>query len=341
VEWATKSMNNQYQKERLKLTALYFTIILFIVAIFSVLIIQVQNQQFQRFNRTAKEIANEQTDPRIKIFEPSEDEKARVEEIVVQIKKDYLRIILTLDFAILVLASIISYYLAGKTMEPILKALDGQKRFVSDASHELKTPLTTIMTEAEVLYRDKNTKKEEYREFAKNVMDDVKHLNNLVISLLDTAKLDHNALKINKTEVNIVEIVRSTAAKFEKIAKKKKVEINISAESESCVKTTDKELLHRTLSILIDNAIKYNKENGKVGIKICLDKIEIADTGVGINPESLVKIFDRFYRESEDRNEKGFGLGLSIAKQLSELLNIKLTAESEKDKGSIFTLTFE
>lgn len=332
-------MNKQYRKERLKLTALYLGIILLIVTLFSVIVINTQNQQFRRFNRQPRIEQGENDLPHAQVYEPSAEERARVDAIVSQIQRDNTRTIIFLDIAILLLSSILSYYLAGKTMQPILETLDKQCRFVSDASHELKTPLTNIMTEAEVLYRDKHTTNEEFRFFAKNIISDVKHLDNLVVSLLQTAKIDNHAVQFDKREVNLVEFTKNAAERFRKRAQKKNLLIEVHSAIENVTKLTDPDLLRRIIDILIDNAIKYNIPGGSIDVFVTNEgMIKVKDTGVGISQENQPKIFDRFFRESEDRNQKGFGLGLSIAKQIADLLKIKISVESTMGKGAVFTL---
>jgi two-component system, OmpR family, sensor histidine kinase CiaH len=336
-------MNNSYRKERLKLTALYFCIILLIVGVFSVIVIRTQNNQFRRFddsNNMPLPRGGAQQNERVR---PSQEEAARVAAIVEEIKRENLETILFFDALLLVLASCLSYYLSGKTLEPILATLDRQKRFISDASHELKTPLANIMVEAEVLYRDENTSNDEYRGFAYNVMEDVKHLNKLVISLLDTAKLDNHAVQVRKEEVVVSEVLETVAKKFKETAKKKNISISVRIK-DPIVLSTDKDLLERVIAIFLDNAIKYNRKNGSVELSVENIKgvmtITIKDNGIGISADEIPKIFNRFHRASEDRNEKGFGLGLSIAKQLCDVLGIKIDVKSEVNKGTSFNLVF-
>lgn len=104
---------------------------------------------------------------------------------------------------------ILSYYLSGKTFEHIVDLLNRQKRFVSDASHELKSPLTNIKTEAEVLKRSKQTTLEEYKEFTANLIKDVNRLDDLVIKLLDSARSEYEQTPIHKTELNINNLLRN------------------------------------------------------------------------------------------------------------------------------------
>jgi two-component system, OmpR family, sensor histidine kinase CiaH len=334
-------MNNSYKKERLKLTALYFGIIFLIVFVFSFIVLQTQNQQFLRFDPGRGQGTSKK--PYIEKLGPTEDEIIRVNTIISEIKAQNLKTIVVFDLFLLLFASFLSYYLSGKTLEPILATLNKQKRFISDASHELKTPITNIMTEAQVLNRSKKSTLEEYKEFTNNVIVDAKHLNELVTFLLDSARLENHSLTAEKSEVDLVALSQEMARKFKERAKLKNVTIDVRSEG-GVVATTDPSLLQRLLSILIDNALKYNKEEGIIIIKPFynsskLPSIEVKDTGVGIDEKDIPKLFDRFYRVSEDRNVKGFGLGLSIAKQLADLLNIEINTKSQVGEGTAFTLT--
>lgn len=197
------------------------------------------------------------------------------------------------------------------------------------------------MTEAEILYRDKNTTKEEYKKFASNVIDDVKNLDNLVVSLLNTAKYDETSFPLNIEKLNLVLVTNEIALKFKETSLKRNIQIKVHSNESEIIVNTDKVLLQRLISIFIDNAIKYNKDNGTIDIKMTEDKlIEIKDSGVGIAKDNLPKIFDRFYRVSEDRNEKSHGLGLSIAKEIADLLKIKIKVKSIINKGTTFQLKF-
>ncbi len=343
-------MNSQFKTERLKLTLLYYVIILVIVCIFSLIVIQVEDNQFRRFDRPPEVLQREQQENgdivKPRFHEPSAEEKARIDAIIKDVRANNIRQILILDGIILLLSSVLSYYLAGRTLHPILAALEKQKRFVSDASHELKTPLTNMLTEAEILERSKNATMAEYQEFNKHVINDVKHLNNLVMSLLEVARVESNGTILKIKDVNIVAVIDDVLKRFKEIAAKKEVDIVVDPVQETMMAKTDQVQFERLISIFIDNAIKYNVKNGAVIItlKYTNDRkvlVEIKDTGIGIDPKSLPKIFDRFYRTSEDRNEKGFGLGLSIANGIAKILDITIRVESEVGKGSSFFLLFE
>lgn len=323
---------------------MYLAILVFIVGLFSFIVIQTQNSQFVRFDRVKNFVERRDAPPPGPFL--TDEQQAKVDSVIEEIKEENLKNILILDTALLFMAMFLSYYLSGRTLEPILKTLSKQKRFISDASHELRTPLTNIRTEAEVLNRDKSSSLVEYKEFTSNTIHDIDKLNELVTYLLDAARFEDKKIEVNKTEIDLLPFLQELVKKFESRLKTKNLKLQVSSYKlqENQKILTDKNLFERLLTIIIDNAIKYNKENGEVIIsaKSLLDKkvlIKIKDTGIGIKPEDLPKIFDRFYRASEDRNEKGFGLGLSIAQSLATELDIDVEVDSTFGEGTEFQLT--
>ncbi len=332
-------MDKKYQKERVKLAVIYFFILLFIVSLYSFIVVQTQNQQLRRFDRVRENIERR---PPPRGYMVDWEQVEEVETLVEEIKAENLKNIILLNAVLLILGSFLSFYLSGRTLGPILETLNKQKRFVSDASHELKTPLTNIKTEAEVLNRSKKTNIEEYKEFTSNTIEDINRLNDLVNYLLDAARFEDGKISVNFEEVNLPKLIEEISHKFEKIADAKEVKIAIDSAENSIITKTDKNLFERLISIILENAIKYNKKGGEVMIKLKVESrkkyIHIKDTGVGIHPDNLPRIFDRFYRESEDRNIKGFGLGLSIAQQLAKELNIDVEVDSTFGEGTEFIL---
>ncbi len=338
-------MNNQVQKtflkDRVKLAVLYFGILAVIIGLFSVIVIKTQNQQFERFDRVRSFVGGRRG-PNQPGQLLNEYQLSEVEAVIAEIKRENLRNILMLDAVLLAISSYLAYYLSGRTLEPIMTAFQKQKRFVSDASHELKTPLTNMKTEAEVLLRSKKSSLDEYREFTGNIIEDINHLDELVSYLLDTARIEYNAVARNRIEFYVQEAVEHVISRFEKRASDKDITLGFASKLEkgAVTITNDRYVFERLVAIFIDNAIKYNSKGGTVRVELYQQGtdlfVSIKDTGTGIPADHLPRIFDRFYRVSEDRNEKGFGLGLSIAKQLAEELGMDVEVVSEVGKGSEF-----
>jgi len=330
---------DEYLKIKLKITALYFVIIFVIVGFFSLIVINDQFRQLERFNNIRRNPVTQQTYPNIL---PENIEE--ITKTINDIKTSLILDVIILDLIILFISAVLSFYLSGKTLRPIIQSLDRQKRFVADASHEIKTPLTTMNTEAQVLARSKKVSQEEYKDFLQSVIEEVGHLTNLTNDMLVLAKSD-NTPTLDMKKVNVKNEIDSCVNKFTPIAKDKNILINIDFKIENPEITTDKEKFHRLICILVDNAIKYNKNDGNISIIIAQESnekisISVADTGVGIAKDKMSKIFDRFYRVSEDRNVKGFGLGLSIAKELAHQLRVEIHVVSKQNEGTTFKMIF-
>jgi len=237
-------------------------------------------------------------------------------------------------------------YDLARTINALLNRIEvsmmQQKQFTSDASHEIRTPLAAIRGTLEVLIRRKR-EPELYEEKITGIISQVDRLDNLLEKLLQLARIESGAVLIRKDEVQLSQIVSAWYDKWLQMADGKRITLNIDIPVETVV-TGDKLYLELILDNLLNNAIKYGKENGNVTLKWDnVSKIlSVTDDGIGITPENLPHIFDRFYRADESRSSvvKGNGLGLSIVKKLADMQNIKLTATSESGHGSIFSLQF-
>lgn len=267
----------------------------------------------------------------------------QIQEIQNDIQQKSILIILTILFIMTVIFAIIAYKLAKYAINPLERAIEKQRRFVSDSSHELRTPLTLMKTEAEILIKDKNASLNDYQKFAQNTITDVNRLSSLTDILLRLAKLDHGQESIKPTNLKPKNIIDSLIKKFSNELSKK----NISCENqipENIEIRADETILKHIFTIILDNAIKYGNENGKIRITADDQKkschIFIKDDGPGISKQDLPHIFDRFYRASKDRHAKGYGLGLAIAKELMSLLHGEITIISEPNKGTVVKTSF-
>ncbi|GAA0103721.1 HAMP domain-containing sensor histidine kinase [Paraclostridium sordellii] len=247
----------------------------------------------------------------------------------------------------IILASIIVYFiskfLTKKSLKPIEESWKNQELFVQDASHELRTPLTIIFSKIEsIIKRPKNSVEEEMNNLV-IVMKEVRRLSKLVSDLLKLTKEDA-IITINKSKTNIIDIIGDILIQYEDICQlqSKNLKFNYDLKDQSIY--TDKEKLKQILIILIDNAIKYTKEDDYIIIRLSEEgsniKIEVEDSGIGIKEEELPLIFNRFYRASSHResNKEGSGIGLSIAKILIGNLNGKIAVSSKYKTGSIFSI---
>jgi two-component system phosphate regulon sensor histidine kinase PhoR len=227
-----------------------------------------------------------------------------------------------------------------------LKKLDVEKdRFISIAAHELKTPMTAISGFAQLLKNEKIIEDKERREkYLKIIEEEIKRLAKLVTDVLDLSRIDLGTIKVFIEEVNVKEILNEVKDEMEELAKEKGLYLNIKIDEKVSTIFTDREKLKRILVNLVSNGIKYT-EKGGVTIEAVKEKDKVrfcvCDTGIGIPKEHFKKIFTRFYQVASPHTRKvtGSGLGLSICKELVELLGGRIWFESKLGKGSKFYFT--
>jgi two-component system sensor histidine kinase CiaH len=242
---------------------------------------------------------------------------------------------------ILILSGIAGYYLAGKTLRPIETAMEEQKRFVGDASHELKTPITALQTSIEVTLRDKKLSLKDAKNTLKESLADIEKLKYLTNNLLVLARYQQNGNNMQKQKFNLAEVIDNSIKEISPIAKRRDIKILKKINNIEII--ADREAIEKLINNLIDNAVKYNKEHGKVIISTLKKRgnvlIKVKDTGIGIKKNETKRIFERFYQVESSRsknNVDGFGLGLSMAKRIVDLHNGSIKVNSKVDRGSTF-----
>lgn len=239
-------------------------------------------------------------------------------------------------------------YVLSKTINSLLNriedAIEREKQFTSDASHELRTPLTVIKGTLEVLIRKPRDNKE-YEEKINYCINEVDHLNTLVDQLLLMARFENQKQNINTESVYLNSVILDVLTLNSEKINTKKIDVKFDAVADFYTQS-DNFLVITILRNIISNAIKYTNSGGNISIFLLQqnNKIicKIKDDGIGIAKEDLEAILSPFFRSnSTDHPEiKGTGLGLSIVKRTTELLNIKFKIESEIEKGTTVTLTF-
>lgn len=219
------------------------------------------------------------------------------------------------------------------------------QQFTADASHELKTPLTTMRGEAEVALMSDLTPAE-YRKVLRSIIEEVERMSAIVENLLLLARTDANAVRLRRETVAFHEIVMTVYEQMEAIARRKGVSLELAEMDEAHVEG-DPLWLQQIVTNLLNNAVKYTPEGGTVSVEcrettrhLSLVTFVVSDTGVGIPPEHLPYIFDRFYRvdAGRSRDAGGSGLGLNIVKWAVEAHGGTIEVRSAVGKGTTFTV---
>lgn len=338
---------NLFQSARLKLTAWYLFIIMLISVSFSFVMYRMINLEIERVARMQRfrverrllrdvlipTFPNDGSTPSIPFADP---------DILEEAKNRTLYILLGLNTCILVLSGGFGYVLAGRTLEPIKKMLDDQEHFVSNASHELRTPLTALKSNLEVHLRDEKLTVTDAQQLIKESIEDVDSLTRLTERLLLIAR--PNAKKINyKKNISSDKVIESALKIIHPLAINKNIRINTKIKAIPII--ADSESLVELCVILFENALKYSSFDSNISIlsakKKNLFELTISDNGIGIAKKDLPHIFDRFYQSDNARthseNQSGYGLGLSIAKQIAQDHHGVITVKSTLNKGSTFT----
>ena len=236
------------------------------------------------------------------------------------------------------IAILAGIYLARKALIPIKHSWEKQQQFVADASHELRTPLSVMKLNLEHLFRHPDHSIEQESEIIHQAIQEINYLSKMTSDLLTLARSDSNELLLRAEPIYLDNILDKVVKEFSALAALKKIEIT--AEIQPIEMIGDRERLKQLFIILLDNALKYTKENGAISVQTSSKNsralIEISDTGIGISSEDLPHIFDRYYRgdKSRTRHLEGSGLGLSIAQWIVQSHSGKIRITSNEGEGT-------
>jgi signal transduction histidine kinase len=245
----------------------------------------------------------------------------------------------------IIVAILAGFYLANSALIPIKNAWNKQSRFVGDASHELRTPLSVMKLNLERLFRHPNRTIEEESENISEAIQEINYMTKLISNLLTLARSDSDQMEINREPIRLDKILSKVFYGFEELAKLKNIAMDASIASPLEI-IGDQERIRQLFVILLDNAVKYTKEAGKITVQASAKgsqvRVEIIDTGVGISKEELPFIFDRFYRgdKSRTRNFEGSGLGLAIAQWIIQSHDGKVRVKSQLGEGTEVSISF-
>ena len=224
------------------------------------------------------------------------------------------------------------------------KQLEQHKRdFFSNASHELKTPITSIIGFSEMLNKDMVKSEREKAEIMGRIETEAKRMSELIGDILTISNLESNGEQKAYTDVNFGEVIREAVAAVSPIKNDTTIEIN--TELDDVLYRADKRQIYELCVNLIENAVKYNKPGGSVDVALKLENknviLTVKDTGIGIPPEYQSRVFERFYRVDYGRDKKigGTGLGLSIVKHIVSIYGGTISLQSKKDNGTTIIIT--
>ena len=220
---------------------------------------------------------------------------------------------------------------------------DSREEFVSNVSHELKTPLTSMKVLADSLLAQENVPIELYQEFMGDIAKEIDRENDIISDLLTLVKMDKTVQGLNIRQININELLEAILKRLKPIADKKKIEVVL--ESFRPVSAEIDEMkLTLAISNLVENAIKYNRDEGWVRVSLNADHkyfyVKVMDSGIGIPEEDQAHIFERFYRvdKSHSREIGGTGLGLAIARNAVIVHRGSIKVYSAEGEGTTFTV---
>lgn len=250
-------------------------------------------------------------------------------------------VLLPLGIGALGLAAIGGQFMAGRAVRPVRESFDRQRAFIADASHELKTPLTVIRADVEVLQR--GLKDSEDHPLAEDVLSETDKMNDLLSDLLLVARLDAGKLSIKGEAFDFSDSISEATRRFASRASSSDIRLEIQAPSK--LRTLgDRERTEQILSALIDNALRHTPEGGTVSVagreRGGFVEVTVKDSGSGIPSEHLPYVFERFYRSdaSRGREDGGTGLGLAIARDLARAQRGDLEAGNSADGGAALSL---
>lgn len=255
--------------------------------------------------------------------------------------------LLIADVTILVFATVLGFFLTHRTLKPMRDSMQKQKRFIADASHELRTPVAVVVSGLEVALRNKNLGLEDAKRTLAETLDEMKEFSLLTNQLLDLSKSESSeaAMHLTFKPINIAELVRITSEKMKKLADEKGIDfiMNVREETPEPVHVLGNDVeLSRVFYNIIHNAISYTPQKGTITVEghISLGKyiVTVTDTGIGIPNKILGKIFEPFFQGDASRDESkksgGAGLGLPIARKIIESHNGSIVIKSKEQSGT-------
>lgn len=240
---------------------------------------------------------------------------------------------------------LISIRLSAVAARPMEEAMQREKQFVADASHDLKTPLSVILANNSILMENPENKVGDLRRWLDSTQEAAKRMQKLIAEMLTLADVERQDVPLVREEVDLANIAMKADLELESVAFEKNVTLEDDL-PDRCMVTGNADYLLRIVMSLLENALKYEPSGGRVSIRLTQSKkktvLSVCNQGSRIADEDLPHVFDRFYRSDKSRtNSAGsFGLGLAITKEMVERLGGTISVTSSQEEGTVFSVTF-
>ena len=233
---------------------------------------------------------------------------------------------------------VLVYLFSGRAVAPAVESMEKQKRFITDAGHELKTPLAIISANIDVLELESGKS-----EWTSSIRNQVKRMNSLVKNLLTLSRMDEERMHVVYTDFDMSNTVKETATSFEAIAESTSKNYCMNIQDGIHI-TGDKNAINQLTSLLLDNAMKYSDEKGSINVILSKEKnitLEVSNTTDYMPSGNLNRLFDRFYRAdaSRSREKGGYGIGLSVARAIAQSHGGDIQALKDGDRIIRFVVT--
>jgi two-component system sensor histidine kinase CiaH len=332
-----------FRSARIKLTAWYLLIIMLVSVSFSVAIYQVLTSELDRLEQVER-VRIQRRLPELQLPSAPGGRPILLDpDVLIETKNRVKLILILINLIVLAGSAYAGYILAGRTLNPIKDMVDEQNRFITDASHELRTPLTSLKSEIEVNLRDQKLSLDQAKELLKSNLEEVNSLQVLSDGLIRLTQYQKGHSNVAVATVSLADIAREAVRKVSNAAKAER--ITIINEIRAVNIQGNQTALTELFVIFLDNAIKYSPKQKTVRLSSKKSdghiRIDIADQGMGIAEKDIPHLFDRFYRADKSRTKTdvpGYGLGLSIAKQIIDQHNGTIRVTSKPHKGTTFTI---
>lgn len=256
--------------------------------------------------------------------------------------RSFREVSILISLILLVIVSAAIVFVSGKAVRPVAESYEKQRRFITDAGHEIKTPLAIISADSDVLMTDVG----EDNEWLVDIKKQTGRLTELTDELMMLSKMEEGTLQLKSEKIDLSSMVEDQVDSFSILAQNGNKDIEASIDKDVFV-TGDRKSLYELLSILLENAVKYCPDGKKINVRCHKDdrnaRIEVSnDTAEDISNDSLNNLFDRFYRTDASRNSEtgGHGIGLSIAKAITEANKGRITVTKDRPNTIRFTVTF-